>query len=101
MLLQIEKKLNFREKLESVNPSVKSFLLGEQSVAVCGLKCILSLVSHGKSASSTNEADLFDFILQRECQGKYMSLYRETVYKTGLFGCFNFECSAIPENVLK
>ena len=70
-------------------------------MAVCGLKSILNLVSHYKSASSTNQADLFDFILQRENQGKYMSLYRETVYKTGLFRCFNFECSAIPENVLK
>ena len=26
VLLQVQKKLNFREKLESINPSVKSFL---------------------------------------------------------------------------
>ena len=77
VLLQVEKKLNFREKLESINLSVKSFLWGEQSVAVCGLESILNLVSHDKSASSINQADLFDFILQQENQGKYMSLYGE------------------------
>ena len=77
VLSQVEKKLNFQEKLESINPSVKSFLRGQQSVAVCGLRSILNLVSHDKSASLTNQNDLFDFILQQENQVKHMSLYRE------------------------
>ena len=37
----------------------------------------MNLISHDKSASSTNQADLFDFILQREIQVKHISLYQE------------------------
>ena len=37
----------------------------------------MNLISHDKSASFTNQADLFDFILQREIQVKHISLYQE------------------------
>ena len=57
VLSTIENQLNFKEKLESTNPSVRSFLCGEKCVAVCGIKSILNLISHYKSASSTNQAD--------------------------------------------
>ena len=77
VLSTIENQLNFREKLESINSSVRYFLCGEKCVAVCGIKSILNLISHDKSASSTNQADLFDFILQCENQVKHMSLYQE------------------------
>ena len=77
VLLQVEKTLKIWEKLELVNPSVKPFLRGEQSVAVCGLKPILNLVSYQKSASSIKQADLFDFILQWVNQVKHMTLYRK------------------------
>ena len=77
VLSKIENHLNFSEKLESIIPSVRSFLRGEKCVAVCGIKSILNLISHDKSASSTNQADLFDFILQREIQVKHISLYQE------------------------
>ena len=66
VLSTIENQLHFREKLESINPPVRSFLRGEKCVAVYGIKSILNLISHDKSASSTNQADLFDFILQRK-----------------------------------
>ena len=46
-------------------------------MAVCGIKSILNLISHDKSASSTNQADLFDFVLQCENQVKHVSLYQE------------------------
>ena len=45
VLSTIENQLNFREKLESINPSVRSFLCG---VAVCGIKSTLNLISHIK-----------------------------------------------------
>ena len=77
VLSTIENQLNFREKLESINSSVRYFLCGEKCVAVCGIKSILNLISHDKSASSTNQADLFDFILQCENQVKHISLYEE------------------------
>ena len=77
VLSKIENQLNFREKLESINLSIRYFLRGEKCVAVCGIKSILNLISHDKSASSTNQADLFDFVLQCENQVKHVSLYQE------------------------
>ena len=64
VLAQLEHKLKFREALESINPAVKSFLRGEKSVAMSAIKTILNFVSHDKSSTSTNQADLFDYILQ-------------------------------------
>ena len=52
VLSKIENHLNFSEKLESIIPSVRSFLRGEKCVAVCGIKSILNLISHDKSVSS-------------------------------------------------
>ena len=75
VLSQVKKKLKFWKKLVSINPSVKSFPRG--SVAVCGLKSVLNLVSHDKSASLTNQTDHFNFILPRQNQIKHMALYRE------------------------
>ena len=66
VLSTIENQLHFREKLESINLPVRSFLRGEKCVAVCWIKSILNLISHDKSATSTNQADLFDFTLQLE-----------------------------------
>ena len=77
VLSTIENQLNFREKLESINSSVRYFLCGEKCVAVCGIKSILNLISHDKSASSTSQADLFDFVLRRDNQVKHRSLYQE------------------------
>ena len=77
VLSKIENHLNFSEKLESIIPSVRSFLRGEKCLAVCGIKSILNLISHDKSASSTSQADLFDFVLRRDNQVKHRSLYQE------------------------
>ena len=77
VLSTIENQLNFSEKLESIIPSVRSFLCGEKCVTVCGIKSILNLISHDKSASSTSQAFLFDFVLRRDNQVKHRSLYQE------------------------
>ena len=47
-------------KLESINPSI--FLCGK-TVVECGINSICDLISHGKFATSTNQADLVDFII--------------------------------------
>ena len=52
-LADIEKKVTFRESLEAINPAVRSFLRGK-SVVECAIISILSLISHDKSANSTN-----------------------------------------------
>ena len=89
VLSTTENQLNFREKFESINPSIRSFLCGEKCVANCGIRSILNLISYDKSASSTNQADLFDFILQPENQVKHISLYQERRFpKLGSSACF-------------
>ena len=66
---------------------VKSFLRGEKSVALCAIKSILSFVSHDKSSSSTNQAELFDYILQRENKVKHLSLYQERRFTKLGYSC--------------
>ena len=90
VLAQLEHKLKFREALESINPAVKSFLRGEKSVAMSAIKTILNFVSHDKSSTSTNQADLFDYILQREKKVKHLSLYQER-----RFTKLGYSCSSI------
>ena len=59
-----------------------------KSICLCGLKSILDLVIHDKLASF-NQADLFDFIIQRENQVKHMLLYRERQFtKLGYSAAF-------------
>ena len=60
VLANLQHALKFREALESLNSGVKSFLRVKKSVVLCAIKCILSFVSHDKSAVSTNQqAKLF------------------------------------------
>ena len=77
VLANHENSLKFREALESINPGVKSFPRGEQSVFLCAIKSILNFVGHDKSSSSTNQAELFDYVLQRENKVQHLPLYQE------------------------
>ena len=77
VLAAIENNLEFRLKLGSINPGVKSFLRGKTTVVECAITSILNLVSHEKSARSSNQADLFDFILPRENQVEHIAMYHE------------------------
>ena len=74
VLAEIEKKVDFRTSLETINPAVRSFLRGK-SIVECAISSILNLLSHDKSASSTNQADLFGHILEREKVVKHMAMY--------------------------
>ena len=76
VLANLEHAIKFREALKSMNSGVKSFLCRGKSVVLCAIKCILSFVSHNKSAASTNQAKLFDYILHREGKIKHLSLYQ-------------------------
>ena len=77
VLASVEKQLQFREKLVTINNSVFPFLRGMQSGVQAGIRSILNLISHDKSASNTNQADLFHFVLQRENKVKHIALYHE------------------------
>ena len=77
VLTSVENELKFWEKIQIMNPAVKSFLRGNTSVVEAAITSILSLVSHNKSAHSTNQANLFGYIVQREGQIKHIALYYE------------------------
>ena len=106
VLGKLESKVKFREALESANPAIKSFLRGEKSVAVSAIKSIINFVSHDKSATSSNQADLFDPILERENQVKHISLYQERRFTKLGYSCASildalpFICMVINETHL-
>ena len=77
VLADIEKPLDFWNKLHTLNLPVKSFLRGSTSVVECAIVSVLSLVSHKKSAHSTNQGQLFDHSLQREQQVKHIAMHYE------------------------
>ena len=77
VLAEMEKHLGMRDKLEGINPSLRSFFRGEKAIVVAGIKCLLNLVAHEKSASATNIADEFDNIVEREGKVKHLNLYHE------------------------
>ena len=92
VLANLEHAIKFREALKSMNSGVKSFLHGEKSVVLCAIKCILSFVSHDKSATSTNQAELFDYILHHEEKIKHLSLYQ-----LRRFTKLGYSCTLIPD----
>ena len=94
VLAQLDKKVGFRNALESINPTIKSFLRGEKAVAVSAIKTILKFVSHDKSATSTNQADLFDYVVEREKKVKHISLYQER-----RFTKLGYSCASIVDTL--
>ena len=106
VLAEIESKLDFRKKLQSLNLSVKPFLQGKKSLTECAISSILSLVSHEKSAHSTNQADLFDYILNRENQVNRLAIYHEHRFTklgysaTSILQSLPFICMLINETPL-
>ena len=94
VLANPEDALKFREALEFVNSGVKSFR-EEKLVVLCAIKCILSFVSHDKFAASTNQAELFDYILHCEGKIKHLSLYQEH-----RFTKLGYSCTSILDALL-
>ena len=50
---------------------------GRKGYFLAGIKCLINLISHDKSAHSTNLAEEFDHIAERENQVKHIGLYKE------------------------
>ena len=80
VLALVEKQLGIKKKLESINPLLRSFFRGEKAAVVAGVKFLLNLVTHEKSATATNIADKFDYIVERENQVKHIALYHERCF---------------------
>ena len=77
VLASIEQSLKMCQGFEELNPNLKSWFCGEKAVFLTGIKCLINLISHDKSAHSTNLAEEFDHIVEREKQVKHIGLYKE------------------------
>ena len=77
VLADVEKKLQLRETLISINPHLRSFYRGKSTVVVCGIYALLKLVTPDHCANSVSLADEFDIIVERKGGMKRMSLYHE------------------------
>ena len=77
VLASVENEFKFQEKRQTMNPAVKSFLCGKTSVVGAAITSILSLVSHDNSAHSTNQANLLDYIVQKDSQVKHIAMCYE------------------------
>ena len=64
MLSSFKNKLGLWVAVISVNSSVTSFFQGEESVLLASIKSTLTVLSHDKSATSTNHAGLYNYILE-------------------------------------
>ena len=56
---------------------MKSFFLGKKALVQAGIEALLSLVTHDKFVKSCSQADLFDFICEREGVNKRVFLYQQ------------------------
>ena len=74
VLANIEKSVKQQQIFESINPALRSFFRGKTALVEAGIEALLSLITHDKSARSCSQADLFDFICEREGQTKRIFL---------------------------
>ena len=77
VLANLESSFKFREAPESIHACAKSFIRSEKSVVLYTIKSVHNFASYDKSSSSTNQGELFDYVLQRENKIKHLSLYQE------------------------
>ena len=63
--------------MEGINPALKSFFRGKAAVVEAGINAIIALITHNKFANSCSQADLFEFICERENVQKRVFLYQQ------------------------
>ena len=77
VLSNIEIQLQLRERLECLNPSLKSFFRGKKTIALAGITAITKLMTHEKSGNTVTLAEEFDRKLEQEGLTRYICLYKE------------------------
>ena len=77
VLVYIEKTIGLREKLESANPQLKSFLRGKPSVVQCAIEALCKLITPEVSGRSSSLSDEFDLLLEKVNQSKVVYMYQE------------------------
>ena len=76
VLAGIEKSVDQQKTLEGINPALKSFFRGKTATVEAGIDALLSLITH-KSANSCSQADMFEYICEREGVTKRVFLYQQ------------------------
>ena len=77
VLARVEKSVKQQEILEKINPALRSFFRDKKAIAEAGIEALLSLFTLDKSAKSCSQADLFEFICEREGVSKRVFLYQQ------------------------
>lgn len=77
VLSKIEKGVSQQQTMEGIHPALKSFFRGKAAVVEAGIDAVIKLITHNKSANSCSQADLFEFICEREKISKRVFLYQQ------------------------
>ena len=77
VLNEIEKSVKQQEIFEKINPALKSFFRDKKALVEAGIEALLPFVTHDKSAKSCCQANLFDFICEREGVSRRVFLYQQ------------------------
>ena len=89
VLSKLEKSVNLRGKLESINPALKPFFRAKIAIVDSGISALMKLVAYVKSANSSSLENELDYIVERKGKVKHVSLSPEKVCKTRLICSFN------------
>ena len=87
VLSSVEQQVKLRQKIEAIDPSLRSFFRGRPAVVVAGIVALLKLITHDKSAASTSLADEFDLLCESEGVVKHMALYHERRFTKLGYAC--------------
>ena len=74
---KVENSVKQRQTSEDISFSLKSFFSWEKDNSNAAIDALMTLVSHNKSGKSCSQADIFDFICEREGVRKLLSLYQQ------------------------
>lgn len=88
VLCETEKQILLKSKLDTLNPSLKSFIRGKKAIAECDITVFCKLISHDASGKSSSLSDGYDQLIEKEGMIKnniYVS--REKVYETRNHSC--------------
>ena len=77
VLAKVEKNVSLQATMEGINPALKSFFRGKAAVVEAGIDALIALITHNKSATSCSQADLFEYICEREGVTKRIFLYQQ------------------------
>ena len=77
VLVDIEKKISLRGKIESSHPELKSFFRGKQCIVQCAIVALCKLICPDTSGKSSSLSDEFDLLIEKQKRVKTVYMYQE------------------------